>query len=151
MRTITRDIVSAVIISKDNKILFGKKDPRKGGVYKDCWHIPGGGIDEGETKHEALKREIFEEVGIDISNADVSLLDDLGRGESEKTLKDTGEQVICEMTFLVYQVDLKTSATETEIKLTDDLVEYKWVDKDDLKSIELNPPSVELFTRLEWV
>jgi len=42
MRTINRDIVSAVILSKDFKILLGKKDPSKGGVYASSWHIPGG-------------------------------------------------------------------------------------------------------------
>jgi ADP-ribose pyrophosphatase YjhB (NUDIX family) len=56
MRTIHRTIVSALIYSNDGKLLMGKKDPAKGGVYNDCWHIPGGGIEEGEGKIEALTR-----------------------------------------------------------------------------------------------
>jgi len=44
MRQQDRTIVSAVLISRDKKILLGKV--REGGVYPDCWHIPGGGIDE---------------------------------------------------------------------------------------------------------
>ncbi|MBT6335075.1 MAG: NUDIX hydrolase, partial [Candidatus Magasanikbacteria bacterium] len=64
MRSISRDIVSAIIISKDNKIFLGRKDPSKGGVYKDCWHLPGGGIEKGETDEDALIREIQEETGI---------------------------------------------------------------------------------------
>jgi 8-oxo-dGTP pyrophosphatase MutT (NUDIX family) len=28
---------------------MGQKDPNKGGVYSDYWHIPGGGVDNGET------------------------------------------------------------------------------------------------------
>lgn len=43
------------------------KDVNKGGVYTDCWHIPGGGIEEGEDKNSALMREVKEETGIDIS------------------------------------------------------------------------------------
>lgn len=52
MREIERDIVGGVIISKDNKMLMGKG--RNGSVYKDCWLIPGGGVDEGETKLQTL-------------------------------------------------------------------------------------------------
>ena len=84
MKTICRDIVSAVIISNDNKILMGKKHPGKGGVYANCWHIPGGGIENQETKMSALKREIQEEVGINISTYKISFLDDKGEGESTK-------------------------------------------------------------------
>ena len=50
MNEICRDIVSALIWSKDEKLFLGRKHPEKGGVYADCWHIPGGGIDEGEDK-----------------------------------------------------------------------------------------------------
>ena len=47
MREINRDIVSAIMLSKDKRIFLAKKNPNKGGVYIDCWHIPGGGIEEG--------------------------------------------------------------------------------------------------------
>ncbi|MBI2427100.1 MAG: NUDIX hydrolase [Candidatus Kerfeldbacteria bacterium] len=151
MREITRNIVSAVLVSKDAKILFGKKDPAKGGVYADCWHIPGGGIDDGEDQITALKREIMEEVGIDISTAHVSLLDDRGRGTSEKTLKDTGERVLCHMVFHVYEVHLDQNAADVRVSLNDDLVEYQWVDKANLTSIEVPPPGVELYKRLRWI
>jgi len=67
MREIQRTIVSALIFSKDGKLLMGKKNPAKGGVYPDCWHIPGGGVEEKETLEQALKREVQEEVGINIS------------------------------------------------------------------------------------
>jgi hypothetical protein len=38
MREIKRDIVAGVIISKDNKILFGKG--REGSVYQDTCQAP---------------------------------------------------------------------------------------------------------------
>jgi ADP-ribose pyrophosphatase YjhB (NUDIX family) len=61
MQTIHRRIVCAMIISKDNKLFLGKKHPKKGGVYSDCWHIPGGRINQGESEIDALIRKIKEE------------------------------------------------------------------------------------------
>ncbi len=149
MRTIFRNIVSALIFSKDGKLLLGKKDPSKGGVYSDVWHIPGGGVDEGENLEEALKREISEEVGIDISPYTIELADDQGSGTSEKTLKDTGEKVLCNMKFNVYRVVISDkNADEIDVKLNDDLVEYYWANQEELTSMPLVPASVTLFQRL---
>ncbi|MBI3114568.1 MAG: NUDIX hydrolase [Candidatus Harrisonbacteria bacterium] len=87
MRTIHRDIVGALIFSRDGKLLQALKDPKGGGVYPiECWHIPGGGVEEGETKEAALVREVREETGIDIAPYTIELLDDTNDGESEKTL-----------------------------------------------------------------
>lgn len=56
--------VVAAIIEKENKILITKRNLKKsqGGL----WEFPGGKIEEGETKQEALKREIKEELDLDI-------------------------------------------------------------------------------------
>jgi len=38
----------------------------------DTWELPGGGVDEGETLDTALRREIFEETGIEVKLCGVS-------------------------------------------------------------------------------
>jgi 8-oxo-dGTP diphosphatase len=151
MRTINREIVSALIFSKDQKLFQGMKNPKDGGVYSDCWHIPGGGVDDEESKLAALIREVLEETGIDISNCKIELIDEKGEGESEKTLKDTGELVLCKMKFNVYKVTLDENSKDVSVNLNDDLVKYQWFDLMDLKNIKLTPPSINLFTRLEYL
>lgn len=148
MKTIHREIVSALIFSKDGKLLMGMKDPEHGGVYPDCWHIPGGGVEPDETKEQALQREVFEETGIDTSNAKVELTDDEGSGQTEKTLKETGEKVLCNMKFNVYRIDLDTNAEQTLLNPSDDLPTLEWVLLEELSDYKLTPPSVSLFERI---
>ena len=51
--------VVAAIIKKDDKIFVIQ---RGYGEFKDKWEFPGGKIELNETKEEALKREIKEEL-----------------------------------------------------------------------------------------
>lgn len=152
MRTIQRKIVSAIIFSKDGKILMGKKDPKKGGVYPDVWHIPGGGIHEGETFEEALAREIKEEVGIDISNYKVIKISIIGNGTTEKTLKDTGERVLCEMEFNRFEIHIDDkNAKDIELHLEDDLVETRWFSKEELQEVKQIPGGKEFFEEMGYM
>ena len=56
--------VVAAIIQKENKILATK---RGYGEFIIMWEFPGGKIESGETKEQALVREIKEELNIEIS------------------------------------------------------------------------------------
>lgn len=55
--------VSAAIIIKDNKIFITE---RGYGEFKDYWEFPGGKLEKGESKENALIREIKEELLADI-------------------------------------------------------------------------------------
>lgn len=56
--------VVAAIIQKENKILATK---RGYGEFINMWEFPGGKIEPGETKEQALVREIKEELNIEIN------------------------------------------------------------------------------------
>ncbi len=137
MRTIKRDIVGAFIFSSDGKILLGK-----GGVYSGHWLVPGGGVDKGETKLAALKREVLEETGIDISTAKIEPLKDVFTGQSGKVLRDTSEKVLVDMKFYNFIVRLPQPAEDLTLITEDDFVDAKWFPVTELPNLNLSPPSV---------
>lgn len=151
MREVTRTIVSALVFSKDKKILLGRKDPSKGGVFPNAWHTPGGGVDEGETLEQALTRELFEEVGISTEGSRIVPLASVGKGVSEKTLKETGERVLCHMEFNRFEVHMDKNADEIELRLDDDLVEARWFTRDELPSVEQIPGGKEFFEEMGYM
>jgi 8-oxo-dGTP pyrophosphatase MutT (NUDIX family) len=149
MRTIERDIVGAFIFSSDKKVLLGNN--KKGGVYQDQLVVPGGGIEEGEPKLDALKREILEETGIDISDAVVTEIDKVSVGESEKTLRDTGERVLVKMRFHDFKVQLHDISSQVELKFEDDYEAAKWYTPDDLAGLEMSPATKETLQKLGFI
>ena len=65
-KKIIQDLDVAIgILQRGNKYLIQKRPSR--GLLADLWEFPGGKIEKGETPQEALKRELKEELDIDIT------------------------------------------------------------------------------------
>jgi 8-oxo-dGTP diphosphatase len=58
-------IVAAGLIYKGPKLLIAQRPPGKHGALK--WEFPGGKIEEEEDPRDCLKREVREELGIEIN------------------------------------------------------------------------------------
>lgn len=56
--------VAGVLIA-DRKVLLEQRDS-DAAVYPDCWDIPGGHIEGQELPEEALRREMREELGVEV-------------------------------------------------------------------------------------
>ena len=63
----TMEVVAAAII-QDRKVFATQ---RGYGDYKGWWEFPGGKIEHGETKEQALKRELREELAIETEVGDL--------------------------------------------------------------------------------
>ena len=67
--TVNRLTSRILLLDRDNRVLlFLTKAPDTSGVAR--WLTPGGGVDPGETHHQAALRELEEETGL--------VLDDVG-------------------------------------------------------------------------
>ena len=53
--------VRAVVLNGENRVFLVKHS------YVTGWHLPGGGVEVGETFRDALQRELAEEAGIELS------------------------------------------------------------------------------------
>ena len=61
------EVAAAVITRPDGRFLLGQRPAGK--VYAGYWEFPGGKIEAGEAPLPALKRELHEELGIEIETA----------------------------------------------------------------------------------
>jgi 8-oxo-dGTP diphosphatase len=61
------DVAVGVLIDGQGRFLMTSRPTGK--VYADHWEFPGGKLEAGETVAQALRRELNEELGIDIGQA----------------------------------------------------------------------------------
>ena len=62
MRTVR--VVAAALIGADQRVLITERPPGKSLAGR--WEFPGGKLEAGESEAEALRRELAEELGIEV-------------------------------------------------------------------------------------
>ncbi len=72
-----------LFLKKGDKILLGR---RRGSGYYDGWYsVPAGHVEAGELPVEGLIREMKEELGIDITPKDITLVHTMYRTKIDET------------------------------------------------------------------
>mgnify|MGYP001201923048 FL=1 len=57
-------VVAGIFINQDKSILLAQRSAEKS--FPSQWEFPGGKIEEGENSESALRRELFEELNIEV-------------------------------------------------------------------------------------
>jgi nucleoside triphosphatase len=131
-----RTIVVGIVRNVKGEYLICKM-PDNRGVFPAKWGLPGGGIEKGEKMEAALRRELREELCLEVDEIKPLFFKD---GEHQKLFAD-GSQRRIYMIFLLFSC----VATTAELQLSDEFIEYAWVPADSLLSYDLNPTTIETF------
>lgn len=103
----------AVIFNENRQVLLLKA------TYADCaWGLPGGGLDQGETVHDALIRECQEELGCDVS------IEYLSGVYYHSAVNSHAFMFRC------------TLQNDQPINLSDEHSEYRWFDFEQLSAVQ---------------
>ena len=76
-----------ILINDEDKVLLQLRTSNER-LYPNCWTLPGGRVEEGESPDQAIRREVKEELGLDLRSYD------LFETIVEKTRKETVERRI---------------------------------------------------------
>lgn len=112
-----------IIQNSKGEILLGKRD-EKSLYYPSMWGLPGGMIEYGERITYAIRREILEELGVEIEITKVA-----------KTIQENLPNDKCK----IHTIDITHYAKiiKGEPQAKDETSEVKWFSPKEIKEIEL--------------
>lgn len=118
--------VGGLIFNSKNEVLMIRTHK-----WSNLWGIPGGKIKYGETSDEALRREILEETGLEISGIQFAIVQDCIH--SKEFYKDAH--------FVLLNYTCCCVAKNPRVKLNEEGREFRWLKLADAKKLKLNKPT----------
>lgn len=124
--------VAALVVNDEGKLMLTKRgiDPGYGKL-----DLPGGFVDPGETVENALKRELYEELGLKVQSFHY-----LGSAPNEYIFSD----------FSVFTIDLAFKVipeTTQGLRAMDDILDYKFYSEQEIDYNDIPAPSIKHFVQ----
>ena len=104
-------------------------------------YLPGGHIEFGETGREALVREMKEETGLDATAGDLL-------GVVESSFVQKGEKH-CEINLIyAMKVEVEGKGRQWDVSSCEDWICFDWVECDKIDSVNLLPPEMKQYCKV---
>ena len=123
-----KDVTAAIILNSENKVFIARRAP--GENMAGGWEFPGGKLEQHETAEECLKRELFEEFGIEVAV----------KGFFCESIYEYPQGAI---RLLAYFAEV--TGGDMHLSVHDD---YRWVDADELSGYGLLPADISVAEKL---
>lgn len=130
-------IVASALIRHKNTYLFIKQD-KKDGAYRGTLHLPGGGIEDGESIKDGIRREVREETNLELANL-------VPFDFFEDFLDYKGEY-----THLIYLRFTANSITQNAIPASD-AKEIVWLTKEQVETSNQNYATINMLKKLGFI
>ncbi|MFP3347306.1 MAG: NUDIX hydrolase [Sulfolobaceae archaeon] len=119
--------VGCVIFDSDGKVLLVK---RKHPPNQGSWAVPGGKVNFGELIEEALKREMREEISVEVRPKELMAIVEI--------IKEGFHYVI---------LDFVCEITNGEVKAGSDAEDARFFSTNEMKEISISPTTLEMIEK----
>lgn len=123
--------VVGVVVPNHNQVLLLQR--LSNDTYPNMFEIPGGEVEDGETLSDAVKRELYEETGLEM----LEIKRYIGRFDYES---NSGKKVR-QFNFLV-------STKDQQVKWHPEHQKFAWISNEDIKSYEMTPEMFQTVSSL---
>lgn len=129
-------IANKAFIECDGKVLIIRKAATNpDGTNTGRWDVPGGRMEFGELPHEALKREVREEVGLE-----VEILEPVAVAQWQPVIRGEKVQIVA-----IYH---RCAWKSGEVRVSNEHDQFAWIDPTDYIKCNLIPNVVPVFEKL---